>query len=323
MKSDDLVEYAKTVIRQEASSVSAMADRLNGSFNDAVAAVLDCKGRVIVSGMGKSGLIGRKIAATFNSTGISSFFLHPAEAVHGDLGLVRSDDIMLLISKSGQIDDLAYIIAAAKRIGVKIITLNGTPNSPLEQRSDICLDCSVEMEACPNNVVPTSSSTAALVMGDALALALVKARDFSLEELASFHPAGFIGKRLLKHVSEVHHTGEELPIIDAKAPITEMLLVMTSKRLGCVFMVDASGRPVGIFTDGDLRRLLERGKDFFSLTAGEAMHANPKAIAQSSILDAALAMMESYSITQLATLDEQKRLVGVIHLHDILRSKLV
>jgi arabinose-5-phosphate isomerase len=311
------------VIRHEASSVAAMADRLNGSFNDAVQAILDCKGRVIVAGMGKSGLIGRKIAATFNSTGISSFFLHPAEAVHGDLGLVRSDDIMLLISKSGQIDDLAYIIAAAKRIGVKIVVLNGTPNSPLEQRADINLDCSVEMEACPNNVVPTSSSTAALVMGDALALALVKARDFSLEDMANYHPAGFIGRRLLKHVSEVHHTGDELPLIDPQAKITEMLLVMTSKRLGCVFTINADGKPVGVFTDGDLRRLLERGKDFFNLTASEAMHSNPKSIPETAILDAALAMMERYSITQLATVDEAKRLVGVIHLHDILKSKLV
>jgi arabinose-5-phosphate isomerase len=323
LKSEDLVAFAKMVIRQEAASVVAMADRLDNSFNDAVGAILDCKGRVIVSGMGKSGLVGRKIAATFNSTGISSFFLHPAEAVHGDLGLVRSDDIMLLISKSGQTDDLAYIIAAAKRIGVKIIVLNGTRNSPLEQRSDICLDCSVEMEACPSNVVPTSSSTAALVMGDALALALVKARDFTLDELASYHPAGFIGKRLLKHVSEVHHTGDDLPLIAANAPISEMLLVMTSKRLGCVFMVDTNGRAEGVFTDGDLRRLLERGKDFYSLIAGEAMNADPKSIPQTAILDAALAMMEKYSITQLATVDTERRLVGVIHLHDILRSKLV
>ena len=323
MSADDLVAYAQSVIRQEASSVAAMADRLDGSFQVAIEAIMACKGRVIVAGMGKSGLIGRKIAATLNSTGVASFFLHPAEAVHGDLGLVRSDDIMLLISKSGQIDDLAYIIAAAKRIGVTIIVLNGTPNSPLAQRADIVLDCSVEMEACPNNVVPTSSSTAALVMGDALALALVKARHFSLEELANFHPAGFIGKRLLKHVSEVHHAGEELPIIDPKASISEMLLVMTSKRLGCVFTVDADGRPTGIFTDGDLRRLLERGKDFFSLTADEAMHRSPKAIGESAILDAALAMMERYSITQLATLAADGRLVGVIHLHDILKSKLV
>lgn len=323
MKSEDLVAYAQSVIRQEASSVAAMADRLNGSFNDAVQAILECKGRVIVAGMGKSGLIGRKITATLNSTGISSFFLHPAEAVHGDLGLVRSDDILLLISKSGQIDDMAYIIAAAKRIGVKIVVLNGTPNSPLEQRADINLDCSVEMEACPNNVVPTSSSTAALVMGDALALALVKARDFSLEDMANYHPAGFIGRRLLKHASEVHHTGDELPLIDPQAKISEMLLVMTSKRLGCVFTIDKDGKPVGVFTDGDLRRLLERGKDFFNLTASEAMHSNPKSIPETAILDAALAMMERYSITQLATVDEAKRLVGVIHLHDILKSKLV
>lgn len=320
---DDMTTYARYVIRQEAASVAAMADRLNGAFNDAVQAVLECKGRVIVSGMGKSGLIGRKIAATLNSTGIASFFLHPAEAVHGDLGLVRSDDVMLLISKSGQIDDLAMIIAAAKRMGVRIIVLCDTPGSPLNERADICLDCSVNMEACPNNVVPTSSTTAALVMGDALALALVKARQFSMEELASYHPAGFIGKRLLKHVSEVHHSGDDMPLVAPDATVSEMLLIMTSKRLGCALMVDTEGRPDGIFTDGDLRRLIEQNKDFYSLTAAGVMHRHPKVISQSAILDTALAIMERYSITQLATVDENQRLAGILHLHDILRSKLV
>ncbi len=319
----DLREYAKQVIRTEALAVAQMADRIDQQFNDAVQMILECKGRVIVSGMGKSGLIGKKIAATFNSTGISSFFLHPAEALHGDLGLIRPEDILMLISKSGHLEEMDTIIAAAKRLGIRIILLGGTTGSPLHQKSDLYLDCSVATEACPNNLVPTSSSTAALVMGDALAVALLKARNFSPEDFAVYHPAGFIGRRLLKHVSELHHAGSEMPLIVAEAPFSEMILVMTGKRLGCVVMADAEGHAAGIFTDGDLRRLIERKADFATLKAGDVMIPHPKTIPQDAILDAALAMMEKHSITQLATVDSEGRLAGVIHLHDILRSKLV
>lgn len=319
----DLREYAKQVIRTEALAVAQMADRIDQQFNDTVQMILECKGRVIVSGMGKSGLIGKKIAATFNSTGISSFFLHPAEALHGDLGLIRPEDILMLISKSGHLEEMDTIIAAAKRLGIRIILLGGTIGSPLHQKSDLYLDCSVATEACPNNLVPTSSSTAALVMGDALAVALLKARNFSPEDFAVYHPAGFIGRRLLKHVSELHHAGAEMPLIAAEAPFSEMILVMTGKRLGCVVMADAEGRAAGIFTDGDLRRLIERKADFATLKAGDVMIPRPKTISQDAILDAALAMMEKHSITQLATVDSEGRLAGVLHLHDILRSKLV
>jgi arabinose-5-phosphate isomerase len=317
------IKNAQEVIRQEALAVAAMADRLDDSFNQAVEAILECKGRVIVSGMGKSGLVGRKIAATFNSTGIASFFLHPAEALHGDLGVIRSEDILLLISKSGQMNEMESVIAYIKRLGVTIIVLGGTNNSPLHQKSDIYLDCSVAVEACPNNVMPTSSSTAALVMGDALALALLKARDFSLEDLATFHPAGFIGQRLLKHVSEIHHTGPAIPIVAPEVSVPEMLLEMTAKRLGCVLTIDSNGKPTGIFTDGDLRRLLEMKKDLNEIKVRDVMHPTPKTISQSAILDAALAMMEKFSITQLATVDQTGKLTGIIHLHDILKSKLV
>jgi arabinose-5-phosphate isomerase len=319
----ELRKYAAEVIRQEAAEVSAMADRLDENFEKAVALIQSCMGRIIVSGLGKSGIVARKIAATFNSTGISSFFLHPAEAVHGDLGLMRPDDILLLISKSGQMGEMEMVIAAANRLGVKTIGLGGTFNSPLHQKADIYLDCSVREEACPNNIMPTSSTTVTMVMGDALALALLKARNFSLEEFAEFHPAGFIGQRLLKRVSELHHSGDALPLVKPEATIMEILLEMTRKRLGCVFTTDADGKLAGVFTDGDLRRLIEKKRDFYSLTAVEVMHKNPKAILESAILDAALNIMERHSITQLATVDAQGKLAGVIHLHDILKSKLV
>jgi arabinose-5-phosphate isomerase len=319
----DLKEYARQIIRTEAEAVAAMADRLDENFNKAVTSILECHGRVIVAGMGKSGLIGKKITATFNSTGIASFFLHPSEAMHGDLGVMRSEDILLLVSKSGELGEMDLLISAARRLGVAIIVLCGTPNSDLCQRADIVLDCSVDKEAGPNNLVPTSSSTAALVMGDALAVALLKARNFSPSDFAELHPGGFLGKRLLKRVHEVHHEGNEIPLVAPKATMKEMILEMTGKRLGCVLMKDEHGYTAGIFTDGDLRRVAEKHDDFYKFTAEQVMIKNPKTISANAVLDAALALMEKYSITQLPTVDGNKQLVGIIHLHDILKSKLV
>ena len=321
----DLIDYARQVIRHEASMVEAMAERLGEPFNQAAKAILECRGRVIVTGLGKSGLIGRKITATFNSTGISSFFLHPSEAMHGDLGLIRTEDILMVISKSGQISEIEEIMVAARRMGMKIIALCGTLDSPLCTKADIALDCSVKEEACPNNLVPTSSATAALVMGDALALVLLKARNFTRDDFAQLHPGGFLGLRLLKHVSEVHHTGDEIPLVRPEATLSEMMVAMSSKRLGCVIMQDDDGRVAGIFCDGDLRRLAERVGDraLFGLKAADVMIRNPKTISQDAVLDSALALMEQFSITQLPTVDGRGRLAGVLHLHDVLRSKLV
>jgi arabinose-5-phosphate isomerase len=319
----DLKDYAREVIKIESEAIAALADRLDENFNRAVEAILNCQGRVIVAGMGKSGLIGKKIVATFNSTGISSFFLHPAEAMHGDLGLVRNEDILMLISKSGHMGEAELLVSAAHRLGINIIVLCGTVGSEMYQRADIALDCSVAAEACPNNLVPTSSSTAALVMGDALAVALLEARSFSAKEFAVLHPGGFIGKRLLMKVSEIHHTGQELPLVSRQATMKEMILEMTGKRLGCVVMTDSDGRLAGIFTDGDLRRLAEKRDDFYNLTAGEVLIKTAKSIEADAVLDSALALMEKHSITQLATVDENGRLAGIIHLHDILKSKLV
>lgn len=319
----DLRQLAREVFLVESAAVAALADRVDDRFDEAVRAILDCEGRVIVAGMGKSGLIGKKIAATFNSTGIASFFLHPAEAMHGDVGLMCAEDLLLLISKSCRLGEMEMIVSSARRLGVRIIVLGGTPGAELAERADVFLDCSVEREACPNNMVPTSSATAALVMGDALAMALLAARDFSPSDFAALHPAGFLGTRLLKRVSELHHTGSSIPIIVADTPMKEVILEMTSKRLGCVLLLDDTRRPVGIFTDGDLRRLIEKRDDFYELTAAEIMRTAPKTIEQDSIIDAALALMEKHSITQLITVDEEGQLAGIIHLHDILRSKLV
>jgi len=319
----DYIKLAKEVISIEAEAIAALADRLDQNFNRAVEAILNCKGRVVVAGMGKSGLIGKKITATFNSTGIPSSFLHPAEAMHGDLGLITANDVMLLISKSGQMGEIELLLATARRLGITIIGLCGTVDSELYKRADIPLDCSVNKEACPNNLVPTSSSTAALVMGDAIAIAMLKARNFTPDDFAVLHPGGFLGRRLVKLISELHHSGDDIPLVNKDATMKEMILIMTSKRLGCVVIKDEKDKIAGIFTDGDLRRLAEKSQELFSYRAEDVMIKHPKSIAQSAVLDAGLAIMEKHSISQLPTVDENQNLIGIIHLHDILKSKLV
>ncbi|MEE8577832.1 MAG: KpsF/GutQ family sugar-phosphate isomerase [candidate division Zixibacteria bacterium] len=316
-------DYGKEAIRSEAEAIAALVDRLDERFDSVVEAILDCHGRLIVSGMGKSGLIGKKMVATFNSTGISSFFLHPAEALHGDLGLMRPDDLLMLISKSGQLDEADTILSAARRLGIRVIGLCGTVDSDLFKRADFSLDCSVDQEACPNNLVPTSSSTAALVMGDALAVALLQARNFTPSDFAVLHPGGFLGRRLLKRVSELHHTGDALPVIDSNSTLPELLVLMTAKRLGCVVTLQPDGKLDGIFTDGDLRRQMEERDDLYSCKASDVMRKAGKSINQEALIEAALAIMEKFSITQLPTLDADDKVVGLIHLHDILRSKLI
>ncbi len=320
---NDHLKHAAEVFQVEAEAIVAMGKRLDKQFNKAVELIKNCKGRVIVSGMGKSGLIGKKIAATFNSTGRASIFLHPAEAMHGDLGLVQPEDVLLAISKSGRLGESELLVVTAKRLMTPVIALVGNTISDLADRADIVLDCSVEKEACPNNLVPTSSSTAALVMGDALAVALLKDRNFTQEDFAQLHPGGSIGMRLLKRVRDLHHTGDNLPLVKLDTPMKEMLLIMSSKLLGCVVMRNESGQAAGIFTDGDLRRLLESNDEFYNLSASDAMIKNPISISEDAILDAALALMEKHSITQLPTVDKNDHLIGVLHLHDILKSKLV
>jgi arabinose-5-phosphate isomerase len=318
-----ILDNGRQVIRQEAEAVAELADRLDENFAKAVRLILECKGRLIVTGMGKSGLVGKKVAATFSSTGISAFFLHPAEGVHGDLGLVQRDDVLIAISKSGATEELHQILPTVKRMGVKIILMTGQVSSPLASKCDIVLDCSVKAEACPNNLVPTSSTTVALVMGDALAIALLKERNFSLEDFAYLHPGGLLGRRLLMRVEELMHVNSEIPSVRPETIVKDAILEMTGKRLGSTLVVNDDDVLVGIFTDGDLRRLAQKDKNFFTLTTEEAMIRNPKSIHSEAILDEALATMEKYSITVLPVVNEKNQPVGIIHLHDILKSKLV
>ncbi len=318
-----ILDNGREVIKKEAEAIAEMATRLDNNFTEAVKLILECKGRVIVTGIGKSGLVGKKVAATLSSTGIAAFFLHPTEGVHGDLGLVRSEDIMIVISKSGATDELYQILPTIKRLAVKIILLTGQLESPLTAKCDIVLDCSVKSEACPNNLVPTSSSTAALVMGDALAIALLKERNFSAEDYAYLHPGGLLGRRLLMHVEDLMHTNSEIPIVKPETVIRDTMLEISGKRLGTALVVDDNDILVGIFTDGDLRRLAQKDENFFIRTTGEVMAKNPKTIHPDAILDEALATMEKFSITAIPVVNDKNQPVGIIHLHDILKSKLV
>lgn len=316
-------DIAREVIKKEASAISGLLDRLDENFDKAVEAILNTSGRVIVTGMGKSGLIGKKIAATFSSTGTPAVFLHPAEAIHGDLGIVTDKDIVVAISKSGDTSELQQIIPVFKRLGIPIILLTGEIESSMAERSDIVIDCSVPSEACPNNLVPTSSSTAAVVMGDALAIALFRQRGFSPEDFAKLHPGGTLGRRLLLRVSDIMHTGDKIPTVKETNTVMETLIVMSRGRLGVAAVLDDDGRLAGIFTDGDLRRLSERGEQFLDLPISKVMTGNPKTISPDAILDEMLARCEQYKITVLVAVDDDNKPAGIIHLHDVLTSKLV
>ncbi len=318
-----ILENGKEVFQKEAEAIARLADRLDNNFVDAVKLILECSGRVIITGMGKSGLVGKKVAATFSSTGISSFFLHAAEGVHGDLGLVQTGDIVIAISKSGATDELYQILPAIRRLGVKIILLTAQIDSPLAAKCDIVLDCSVESEVGSDNLVPTSSSTAAMVMGDALAIALLKERNFTPEDFAHLHPGGSLGRRLLKRVEDLMHTNSEIPLVHPETPLQDTIIEMSGKRLGAALVIDGDGFLVGIFTDGDLRRLAQKDKNFFARRTDEAMKKGPRTIYPGAILDRALAIMEQYSITVLPVVDRNNKPVGIVHLHDILKSKLV
>ncbi len=318
-----ILKNGKEVFQKEAEAIARLADRLDENFTAAVKLILHCSGRIIVTGMGKSGLVGKKVAATFSSTGTASFFLHAAEGVHGDLGLVQKDDIVIAISKSGATDELYQILPTIKRLGVKIILMTAQVDSPLAGNCDIVLDCSVESEAGSDNLIPTSSSTAAMVMGDALAVALLKERNFSPEDFAHLHPGGSLGRRLLKRVEDLMHTNSEIPFVKADTTMKDTIIEMTGKRLGAVLVIDDNGLLAGIFTDGDLRRLAQKDNNFFNIRTDEAMNKNPQTIEPDAILDKALAVMEKYSITVIPVVGKDRKPVGILHLHDILKSKLV
>lgn len=321
-----IIEQARQVLAAEAAAIEALIPRINGQFTAAVELILQGQGRVIVTGMGKSGLIGKKIAATLASTGTPSFFLHPAEGIHGDLGMVTSEDIVLALSNSGETAEVIGILPAIRRIGARIIAMAGREQSTLAQNADVFLDVAVEKEACPMGLAPTASTTAALAMGDALAVALLSSRKFTPEDFALFHPGGSLGRKLLLTVENVMHTDEDNPIVLADRLVKEALFVMTAKGLGVTSVVDKAGRLLGIVTDGDIRRGLEKGHDFLDRPVETIMTKTPRTITKDKLAAQALNLMEKNKprpITVLPVVDDQFRAIGIIHLTDLLRQGVV
>jgi len=318
--SQRLIEMGREALQIEARAVAALVDRLGGDFEKACRILLACTGRVVVSGMGKSGHVGGKIAATLASTGTPAFFLHPAEASHGDLGMVTKGDVVLAISYSGETAELLTILPLFKRMDARLIAMTGNPASTLAREADVHLDVSVPAEACPLNLAPTASTTAALAMGDALAVALLKHRGFTEADFARSHPGGALGRRLLLHVSDVMRRGDDLPTVRPGTPLTEGLLEMSRKRLGLTAVVDDAGRVVGIFTDGDLRRALDRDLDVRATTMADVMTRDPRSIAPHELAAEAVLMMEKHAVNGLLVLDASGRLVGALNVHDLLRA---
>ncbi len=317
-----LIERAREVLRIEAEAVARLADRIGEPFAQACALILACSGRVVVSGMGKSGHIARKIAATLASTGTPAFFVHPAEASHGDLGMVTREDIFIAMSNSGTTAELLTIVPSIKRQGAKLVSVTGNPHSALAQLADVHLDAGVEREACPMNLAPTASTTAALALGDALAVALLDARGFSAMDFARSHPGGALGRRLLTRVADVMRTGDSLPRVRAGSPLADAILEITRKRMGMTAVLGEGGALVGVFTDGDLRRLLEQRREIHSLQVDQVMTREPRTIASQSLAAEAVRIMEEQRINQLLVVDKG-RLVGALSIHDLLAARVV
>lgn len=311
------LETARRVLRIETEALKDLQARLDAGFERAVEVLLACKGRVVVTGMGKSGLIGRKIAATFSSTGTPSVFLHPAEALHGDLGMLQAGDAVLAISYGGETEEIAALLATIKRLGLPLVTFTGKTCSTLAQASEVVLDTSVREEACSLNLAPTASTTAAMALGDALAIALLERRGFNHDDFAALHPGGRLGKRFLK-VRELMHAGEAVPSVARSTKMPDVIYEMSRKGLGMTTVVDAGGKLAGIITDGDLRRLMQkRSGAVLELTAGECMSANPVTMMADELASAALRLMEERKITSVIVLDGERQVAGVVHLHDL------
>jgi len=317
------LDLAREVLLIEARAVEALSKRLDMTFCRAVDLILQCRGRVVVSGMGKSSHIGNKIASTLASTGTPAFFMHPAEASHGDLGMITAQDIVIALSNSGESGELLAIVPLLKRMGAKLISITGNPASTLAKEADVHLDAGVAQEACPLGLAPTASTTAALALGDALAVALLDARGFSAEDFARSHPGGALGRRLLVHVSDVMRHGDAIPAVAENASLSTALLEMTRKGLGMTAIVDAANRPIGIFTDGDLRRTFERGVDVATTGIAEVMHPQPRSIAPQRLAVEAVELMEQRKINGLLVVDDNGVLVGALNMHDLLREKVV
>lgn len=320
-----ILDWAKRVLEVEARAISELVDRLNHEFVRAVDLILQSDGKVVVTGVGKSGIIARKIASTLSSTGTPALFLHPTEALHGELGLLEPEDVVIAVSKSGETDELLQILPVIKRQGNVLIAFTGNLRSSLAKAADVVIDVSVREEACPLGLAPTASTTAALAMGDALAVALLQSRGFREEDFARIHPRGSLGKRLLLRVRDLMHTGEEFPKVHEGASMREVLVEMTSKRLGVTGVMDGGGKLIGVITDGDLRRALEKFPDLLERRARDVMTCNPKGIEADALAVEALRKMEQFAITSLFVFERlgDEVPVGIIHLHDILRAGVV
>jgi arabinose-5-phosphate isomerase len=318
-----LAERAREVLMIESQAVAGMAKRIDDSFTQACALVLNCTGRLVLSGMGKSGHVAGKLAATFASTGTPAFFVHPAEASHGDLGMITAQDVLLCLSNSGSTEELVNIVPLVKRQGAKLIAMTGNPNSRLASYADVHLHVAIDREACPLNLAPSASTTAAMALGDALAIAILDARNFNENDFARSHPGGALGRRLLTRVSDLMHTDGALPKVDASASLTDAIMEMTRKRLGMTAVVDTDENVKGILTDGDLRRLLEKGDDVRELTVADVMSTSPASIESGALAAQAAHLMEERKIGQLLVVNASNQLRGVLHFQDLLAAKIV
>lgn len=321
MKSS-ILETAKRVLQIEAEAITGLVDRLDESFEKVVEALLACRGRVIVTGMGKSGIVCKKISATLASTGTPSLFLHPAEAIHGDLGMIVPGDIVLAVSNSGETEELLRLLETLKRLGIFLISLVGNPDSTLARHSDLVLDISIREEACPLGLAPTASTTATLAIGDALAMVLSEKRGFKEEDFANLHPGGRLGKRLLR-VENLMHTGDEIPMVLEETPMRDVIYEISKKGLGVTAVVDSEKKALGIITDGDLRRLFQIDEGVVKKKAGECLHRNPKTIDRQALAVAALQMMEERKITSVLVVDNAGCLEGILHLHDLWQTQMI
>ena len=320
---EKILESARRVIRTEMDALQSLIDRVDQNFFEACRHILGCRGRTVVLGMGKSGHIASKVAATLASTGTPAFFVHPGEASHGDLGMITPDDVVVALSNSGETDEINTLLPIIKRLGVPLISLTGNPRSTLGRASTVIINVGVEVEACPLGLAPTSSTTAALAMGDAIAIALLQERNFSERDFAASHPGGSLGRRLLLRVSDVMHTGAAMPVVHADTSLKVALLEMSRKGLGTTAVVDADNHVVGIFTDGDLRRALDAGTDIHTLRTGEVMTRGGRTINPDALAAEAIGMMDKHKINALLVVDEEQRLIGVLNMHDLLRARVM
>lgn len=323
MDSNALKKLARAVISTEAAAVASLSARIDESFVAACRLIIECRGRIVVLGMGKSGHIAGKIASTLASTGTPAFFVHPAEASHGDLGMITGDDVVLVLSNSGETDEVKQILPRLKRLGLGLIAMTGNPNSTLASHADVHLNVAVDAEACPLGLAPTSSTTAALVMGDALAVSLLESRGFTVEDFARSHPAGQLGKRLLIHVQDIMHTGDEMPVVHKQASLSETIMEMTNKRLGMVVITDKEMIVQGVFTDGDLRRIMAQALDPHKTLIGDVMISDAKTIQGEALAAEAVKMLQQHKIQGLLVADDQCRLQGVLNFNDLLQAGVV